>query len=232
MSNVNTTTVYLTSIQDPGDIVMYNHYWFSDVLSGTSIAYPNTADGNFFTYTSLPGVTADDGLFFPWGYAYQDTTSIQYIGKYKGKTTINFSGTGLDIRFFPILRINYDFGDGESYENNRAILIDYSKLRIDSYVNGLGFGDPKWVIVQHTYEPSDTTFSTTYTAHVRVLNGNLVTNNFYFLVDIVQDSIFDFDDFSLLDTKFVSISDKSAISIFEASNPEYILNNLVKFSGS
>lgn len=210
---------------------MLNHYWFNDVLSGTNIAYPNTADGSFFS-TSVFSATADDGLFFPWGYAFQDTYTTQYVGKFKGNTTIYFSGTALDIRFFPILRINYDFGDGETFANNRAILIDYSKLKIDSYINGLGFGDPKWILVQHTYPPSDTTFTTTYTAYIRVLNGNLATNHFYYIFDIIQDSIFDFDDFNLLDSKFISLSDRTVINIMEASNPEYVLNNLVKFSSS
>jgi hypothetical protein len=229
---VNTVTVNLSSIQDPGDIVMYNHYWFSDPLSGTNIAYPVTANGDFFTYSTTPTVTADDGLFFPWGYLFDDTFETIYAGKYKGLTTLNVNASGLSTAYFPILRIYYEFGDGTVYNNSRNVLIDYSKLAIDSFINGYGYGDPKFIPVQHTYQPSDTTFNVTYTAHVQVFNGSLVTNNFYIIIDIVQDSIFDFDDINLLDTKFISLSEKTIINVLEASNPEYILNNLLKYSNT
>jgi len=210
---------------------MLNHYWFSDVLSGTNIPYPLTATGNLFSTSSWPE-TANGGFFFPWGYSFQDSYNSAYLGKYKGYTTVTFCGTGLDIRFFPILRINYDFGDGKTYANNREILIDYSKLKIDSLLNGAGFGDPKWVNVSHTYEPSDSTLTTTYTAYLRVLNGNLATNHWYFTIDIVQDSIFDFDEIYMLDSKYVSLSEKTITNVLEASNPEYLLNNLIKISSS
>jgi len=229
---VNTVTVNISSVQDPGDIVMYNHYWFSDPLSGTNIAYPVTANGDFFTYSTTPTVTADDGGFFPWGYIFEDTFETIYAGKYKGLTTLNVNASGLSTAYFPILRIYYDFGDGEVYNNSRNVLIDYSKLAIDSFINGYGYGDPKFVTVDHTYQPSDTTFTVTYTAHVQVFNGSLVANNFFIIIDIVQDSIFDFDDINLLDTKFISLSDKTIINVLEASNPEYILNNLLKYSNT
>ena len=229
---MNSVSVNLSSVQDPGKIDMYNHYWFVDVLSGTNFTYPNTADGDFFNYTLQPQVTANDGLFFPWGYVFQDTSQIIHLGKYKGYTTLYFVGSSLASNYFPILRINYDFGDGTSYENARNVLIDYSKLSIDSYLNGYSFGDPKMVTVSHVYEPSDTTFSTTYTAHVRALNGNLVTNNFYITIEIVQDSIFDFDEVNLLDTKFISLtgSDKHVINVLELQNPDYVINNLLKYT--
>jgi hypothetical protein len=211
---------------------MYNHYWFSDPLSGTNIAYPVTANGDFFTYSTTPTVTADDGGFFPWGYIFEDTFETIYAGKYKGLTTLNVNASGLSTAYFPILRIYYDFGDGEVYNNSRNVLIDYSKLAIDSFINGYGYGDPKFVTVDHTYQPSDTTFTVTYTAHVQVFNGSLVANNFFIIIDIVQDSIFDFDDINLLDTKFISLSDKTIINVLEASNPEYILNNLLKYSNT
>jgi hypothetical protein len=84
-----------------------------------------------------------------------------------------------------------------------------------------------------TVTPSvNTTFTVTYTAHVQVFNGSLVANNFFIIIDIVQDSIFDFDDINLLDTKFISLSDKTIINVLEASNPEYILNNLLKYSNT
>lgn len=229
---MNTVTVNISSVQDPGDIVMYNHYWFSDPLSGTNIAYPVTANGDFFTYSTTPTVTADDGGFFPWGYIFEDTFETIYAGKYKGLTTLNVNASGLSTAYFPILRIYYDFGDGEVYNNSRNVLIDYSKLAIDSFINGYGYGDPKFVTVDHTYQPSDTTFTVTYTAHVQVFNGSLVANNFFIIIDIVQDSIFDFDDINLLDTKFISLSDKTIINVLEASNPEYILNNLLKYSNT
>jgi hypothetical protein len=169
-------------VQDPGDIVMYNHYWFSDPLSGTNIAYPVTANGDFFTYSTTPTVTADDGGFFPWGYIFEDTFETIYAGKYKGLTTLNVNASGLSTAYFPILRIYYDFGDGEVYNNSRNVLIDYSKLAIDSFINGYGYGDPKFVTVDHTYQPSDTTFTVTYTAHVQVFNGSLVANNFFIII--------------------------------------------------
>jgi hypothetical protein len=163
---------------------------------------------------------------------FEDTFETIYAGKYKGLTTLNVNASGLSTAYFPILRIYYDFGDGEVYNNPRNVLIDYSKLAIDSFINGYGYGDPKFVTVDHTYQPSDTTFTVTYTAHVQVFNGSLVANNFFIIIDIVQDSIFDFDDINLLDTKFISLSDKTIINVLEASNPEYILNNLLKYSNT
>jgi len=231
---VNLVTAYLSSVQVAGEIDMLNHYWFSDVLSGVNIPYPLTATGNLFTTPSWPA-TANGGQFFPWGYAYQDSYNYAYLGKYKGYTTVTFCGTGLNINFFPILKILYSFDDGDTYENNRAILIDYSKLKIDSLLNGAGYGDPKYINVDHTYEPSDSTFTTPYTAYIQVLNGNLATNHWYFTIDIVQDSIFDFNDFNLLESKFISLSNKTEsniVNVIEASDPEYILNNLIKISSS
>lgn len=229
---MNLVTVNLSSAQDPGLIVMLNHYWFSDPLSGTNIYYPNTANGDFFNYTTTPVETADDGLFFPWGYVFQDTYSTIYAGKHKGTTTLYFNASGLDISYYPILRINYDFGDGTSYTNSRNVLIDYSKLTIDSYINGYSFGDPKFVQIYHAYDPSDTSFVKSVTANINVLNGSLMVNYFTVIFDIYQDSIFDFDEFNLLDTKFISISDKTIVNVLESANPEIILNNLLKYSNT
>ena len=224
---MNIVVAQLSSLQDPGDIVMYNHYWFTDVLSGTNVYYPNTANGNFFTYTSTPVATANDGFFFPWGYLFSDTYSYINIGMFKGNTTVFFQATGLDSRFYPILNMIYDYGDGSSFINSRNILIDYSKLQVDSYLNGFALGDPKFVEISHTYEPSETTYIQPYTAHIQVLNGNMVINNFYVILSVYQDSIFDFEEFNLLNTKFISNTSKAIINIFEANNPQYLLNNIL-----
>ena len=193
---VNIAFAQLSTVeQDPGEIVMYNHYWFTDVLSGTNIYYPNTANGNAFVYTSSPVVTADDGQFFPWGYRFDNTVSYLDIGMYKGDTTVFFvAGTAVDSSYFPILKIRYDYGDGESFDNSRNILIDYTKLRIDSYLNGFALGDPRFVEVSHTYQASETTFIQPYTAVVSILNGNMVINTFNITLSIYQDSIFDFEE--------------------------------------
>ena len=221
---------------------MYNHYWFTDLLSGSNIFYPNTANGGFFTsgasdffnyiYTNLTNltvITANDGLFFPWGYPFQDTFEVIDAGIHKGDTLVEFIASGLDTRYFPVLNIRYNYNDGSpSFDNTRNILIDYSKLTFDSYLNGYGYGDPKFISVNHVYTPSDTTYIREISSYIKVFNGNLVTNNFLVRLSIVQDSIFDFDDFNLLDTKFFSLStEKKIINVFEAKKPQYLLTNLL-----
>jgi len=239
---VNTVEIRLSSIQDPGDILMYNHYWFTDVISGANVFYPNTANGGLFTsagvdffnyiytnVTNLTVITANDGAFFPWGYPFQDTFEVIDAGIHKGDTLVEFIASGLDTRFFPVLNIRYNFNDGTpSVDNTRNILIDYSKLTFDSYLNGYGYGDPKFIAVDHVYSPSDTSYIRILSSYIQVFNGNLSNNNFLVRLSIVQDSIFDFDDFNLIDTKFFSLSSgKKVINIFEAKKPQYLLTNLL-----
>ena len=213
-------------MQERGDLAFYNHYWFYDSLSGTNIFYPNTANGKDFSTTTVD-ITADGGLFFPWGYKYQNYVYFVPGGRYKGNTTATFILSDVNASYFPIIKINYDFGDGSRpVVNNKELKVDFTKLRIDTFLQGQQLGDPRAVNLEHIYYPGNT-YSTTYTATIITVAGNLATNTFYVIFDVIQDSVFDFYDINLLNTTFISNTSKKLLNVYETENPDNLLNNIL-----
>jgi len=101
-----------------GDVKLYNR-----ALTQSEINY-DTQSLLFRNYnTALPKftLTADDGVFFPWGYRKTNTYTNLSFNKFKGPLTVVFCPSAIDESIYKILKIIYDFGDGQFTEVDKNI---------------------------------------------------------------------------------------------------------------
>jgi len=216
---VRSYTVYLTSNQASEGPGVIDHWTFYDLVSGYNVYYPTTANGDAFSYTSSPTVTAYDGNFIPWKYVVQNFTTDIQVGPLKGPYRITFDPSGLDFSQFPILKIVYDFGDGTLQTVNRNIV---PNVPVDNALySSLSTGSPTLIPVTHDYYPKDGNIPTYYNPTVTVFNGSLVRNTFNIAITSSPISIYDLGDIHLLD----NVQHANTFDIqntFEVKSPNYL----------
>jgi len=227
---VNVINYVLSSYQQLGYPNIINHYLFLDPVYETNIVWPACANGSFFDQTVggfVYPVTANGGLFFPWGYPINNTSLSAYLGTFKGATTLTFIPSSIDNSYFPTLKIVYNFDDEKDILNIEKNLV----LNVLPTVATLDPGTPNSTNISHTYYPRNNKI-TTYHPTVTVLNGNVVSNYFKFTLSIVPDTLFDYDEFRLINsaqiTKIDEAFDKS-LEVFEISenNTHFVSNFLL-----
>ena len=210
-------TVTLTSYQPYNLPSVLDHYFFFDPISGSNFVYPASADDSDFLYSSgQPTITADDGLFTPWGYLIQNVVTDIEVGPLKGPYTINFDPTGLDTSVLAILKIAYNFGDGSlELINSRNINPQYTFSQSESA------GSPEKIVVSHDYYPRSNTDITVYTASITAYNSNIIRNIFNVTISSAPASIYDFDDIHLINNT-QKTNKAETQNIFEIERPDYL----------
>jgi len=219
----------LSSVQIPGYPSVLNHYIFFDPVLGT-INWPACANGSYFSETTGTFVypaTANGGLFFPWGYSVENTTLSADLGVFKGQVTLLISPSAIDNTYFTTLKIIYDFNDDEVISIEKGIVENI----LPGNVAFLDAGNPNDKNISHVYT-SKTLSGTTYYPTVTVLNGNMALNIFALKITLLPGTIFDFDEFHLINTSQLSRFDApqfKSLEVFELdeSNNNYISNFLL-----
>jgi len=225
----------LSSVQTSGTPSLLNHYLFTDPVYGTNIVYPNSANGYIFDIPTsyVFDASANGGKYFPWGYSVENTYLSADLGFFKGQCTLTFIPSGIDNKYYTTLKIVYDFNDNE--------IIDIEKGIVQNILPGnvafLDNGSPNNTNVSHVYT-SKSLSKTTYFPTVTVLNGNMVLNVFNFKLTILPGTVFDFEDFHLINsaqlTKFDNTQFKS-LEVFEfneTSDDENYLTNFLLTSAN
>lgn len=222
---MNTISVYLSSYQIPGIPSFLDHYIFVDPIEGSNITFPNTANGDFFTTTAYFS-SISGGPFFPWGYIVQNTYTDINLGVLKGPYTLTFIPSGIDTTYYTVLKILYNFGDGSDPLNvEKDIVVDYTKINLAGLVNGSEIGNPKYVYVSHDYWPKQESI-TSYTATITVVNGNFVNNIFNVTFSSIHDSLYDYDNFHLINKLDLDSKASSNLLVIEADKEDSQVTNL------
>jgi hypothetical protein len=213
----------LTSQQVLGNPNLLNHYLFVDPISGVTFTFPATSDGGSFSTSFVYPTSTNAGLFFPWGYVFQNTTTDIDLGTLKGPYTITFSPSGLDKRFFGVLKISYDFGDGTSEIVERDIVPNNPNTAFTR-------GDPANINITHIYWPKNNNI-TTYTPGITVLNGNLAQNIFNIRLQIVPGSIYELGNINLINIAQHQEALDETLGVFEINKPSTYVTNARFYSG-
>lgn len=217
-------TITLTSTQKLGNPDLLNHYLFIDPVYGLNFVYSATADGgNIYPHTFTKLVSG--GLYFPWGYLFQTTYNFATAGPFKGPYTITFSPSGLDKRYYSILKITYDFGDGEISTVERDIVPNLAGAAL------LNSGDPSSVNISHDYWPKHDGV-TTYIPTITVLNGNMAANIFRYRFDFYPSAIYEFDQVRLLNIAQHAQDLDETLGVLELNRPENYVTNARFFSAA
>jgi len=220
---VNFTSYVLSSYQPlvkPGFI---NGYLFVDPVYELSFIFPDTITGSLFNLTSgtyVYPVTTTGGRIFPWGYSIQTTYLSANLSSFKGDTTLTFNPSAIDRVNFTPLKIIYDFNDNDIQVIEKGIVQNdfQDAVSIDP-------GSPADYKVSHVYR--DVSSTTTYYPSVTVVNGNLALNIFNFEIKIFTDTIFDFDNFHLINSAQLTRSDSSKYKSVEILEFQSLTSNIV-----
>jgi len=211
---VRSYTIPLINNQLIGAPSIIDHWYFVDPNQGSSFTYPNTATGGQHTTTFFP-ITGDDSGFAEWKYSIQDVVEYIDVGPLKGPYTITFDASTLDTSIYPILKIEYDFGDGQ------ILTVPRNLVKHLTQGQQLTAGEPKGVPVSHVYYPLSSSGITVYNPKITVHNADLVKNIFNISISSTAASIYEFNDIHLINTgqQFSIIESQN---IFEVEQPNYL----------
>lgn len=217
---MNSYIITLTSLQTLGNPTQLNHYLFVDPVAGVNFPYSLTCNGgeNWGVNTE----TVSGGLFFPWGYLFQTNYQFLTSNAFKGPYTITFSPSGLDTRYFGILKIAYDFGDGTSQIIERDVIPNNPDTALTT-------GDPTKINVSHDYWPTNDI--TTFTPTITVLNGNLTLDVYNITFKLTPTSIHEFNEIRMINVAQNSNKNDETIGIIEINKPEKYVTAARFFSG-
>lgn len=202
-----------------------NHWYFSDPVYGTTFTYPSTTYCGALTTLSacnLPGdscftETVCGGYFFPWGYQITNVTVydiLGYKGQLKGDTTITFIPSALDITYYDVFKIAFNFGDGTDDKIIQRNIV--SKLAFDSldqFTAGYDLNSPIYTNVSHTFYASSV--PVTYTPTLTVFYGDCTIIFFNLSFTILPNSIYEVDNVHLLNTIQLPRLANSSLNTFE-----------------
>ncbi len=218
-------TITLTSVQTLGVPDLLNHYIFSDPVFGVNFTYPSTVDGGPFSPSYTYSSFVSGGLYYPWGYIFQNTLHTINLPPLKGPYTVYFSPTALDTRYYGVLKIFYDFGDGESQNVERDVVPNNPDTALTD-------GDPAEIVISHNYWPKNNQ-STTYYPTITVLNGNLALDVYNIKLTITPASVFELGDkVRLLNVAQHAQSLDETLGVFEIERPDKYVTNARFFSGA
>jgi hypothetical protein len=207
-----------------GDVRMFDRELTSQEITDTlnSLFFLNT-----YSTTPTYSVTANGGLFFPWGYQKDNIYHVADLGKFKGPITITFSPSSVSQEFYPVLKIRYGFGDGNFtyvekniYGDNCSIVTNYEVVSTAVY------GNPTNINISNTYWPNKDKI-TTYKPSISVIGSQGVFDVFDVLLSCLPDSIYSMSDFRLLNNTDVGTDASRKIAVNEAKYDFNYLNNLV-----
>lgn len=216
-------TLTLTSSQTLGVPDLLNHYIFSDPVHGVTFVYPSTSDGGAFAPSYTYSSYVSGGLFYPWGYIFQNSKHTIVSPSLKGPYTVYFSPTSLDTRYYGILKIVYDFGDGEILNVERDVVPNNPDAALTT-------GDPARVVISHNYWPKTNTI-TTYYPSITVLNGNLALDIYDIILPVAPASIFELGSkVRLLNIAQHAQSLDETLGVFEIEKPDKYVTNARFFS--
>jgi hypothetical protein len=212
-------TFVLSSDQKQSFPSILNHYLFEDPVYGISFTYPNTANGSFFHTTTgsfTYPVTANGGLVFPWGYVVQTIRTNLTAGPFKGPYTINFSPSGIDTRYFNVLKIIYDFNNGEEIYTVEKDIVPNLRERF------LQTKNPTEVTPGRVYYPGRDI--TTYHPIISVINGNLTQNIYNISFSMVPESIYEHNSLKVLNSIQPGMRSLETLGMFEIEKSDFVTN--------
>lgn len=200
---------------------------FSRVLSSSEINadYYNSA-AIFPQNVNAYSLTADGGFFFPWGYAKQNSTTSIEAGKLKGPYTVTFVLSNIETTYYPVFKILYDFGDGETFKIEKNIVQDYASGNLAEILQGQLVEDIQFSIVSHEYWPTDKPV-TLYTPSISVIFSNSEYNIFNVSFSSYPDTIYNIEKFNLLNKADVDSSGKNNFLVVESKYDSRYLNNFL-----
>lgn len=196
------------------------------ILDSSATPYYNSLLYASNATTPSYAVTANGGLFFPWGYIKSNVTQNIDIGKFKGPTTITFNPSAIDYSLYPIVKIYYDFGDGHFTDVERNIYGQTISINTDYVFLSTGLaGIPNNYLVSHTYWPG--VHEAPYVPSISAIASDGVYNIFNISLTSVPDSIYSITDMRLLNKLDIDNRGKNKLIVSESKYNDYFLNNLV-----
>lgn len=212
-------TFVLSSDQQQSLPQILNHYLFEDPVYGISFTYPNTANGSFFhttTGTFTYPVTANGGLIYPWGYVVQTIRTNLTAGPFKGPYTINFCPSGIDTRYFNVLKILYNFDNGEEVLTVEKDVVPNLRERF------LQTKNPTEITPGRVYYPGRG--MTTYHPIVSVINSNLTQNIYNISFSLVPESLYEYNSLKVLNSIQPGTRYLETMGMFEIENSNFVTN--------
>jgi len=212
-------TFVLSSDQKQSLPSILNHYLFEDPVYGISFTYPNTANGSFFHTTTgsfTYPVTANGGQIFPWGYVVQTIRTNLTAGPFKGPHTINFCPSGLDTRYFNVLKIIYDFDNGEQIYNVEKDIVPNLRERF------LQSKSPIEITPSRVYYPGPEL--TTFHPIISVINSNLTQNIYNISFSLVPESIYEYNSLKVLNAIQPGVRTQETMGMFEIEGSDFVTN--------
>lgn len=212
-------TFVLSSVQEARSSGILYHYLFEDPVHGITFTYPNTANGSFFhttTGTFTYPVTANGGLVFPWGYAVQTIRTNLSAGPFKGPYTINFCPSGIDTRYFNVLKIIYDFDNGEELLNIEKDVVPNLRERF------LQAKNPTEITPGRVYYPGRE--MTTFHPIISVINSNLTQNIYNISFSLAPESVYEYNSLKVLNSIQPGTKYLETMGMFEIENSDFVTN--------
>jgi Concanavalin A-like lectin/glucanases superfamily len=205
------------------DIKFFNRAVTVDEIKQDRDSVYNTCGGIFFPQYSL---TANGGIIFPWGYVKKNNNYSISVDKFKGPATIVFSPSAIDSHLYPILRIEYDFGDDNWTEvarnlYNRTVNIETNYIFVSAQIPGT----PSDYDVAHDYWPLSSI--TTYNPSISVITGDGVYNIYSISISAVPSSIYDVVDFKLLNKADIKPVNNQRLVVSELIYDKNYINNTI-----
>lgn len=205
------------------DVKFFNRAVTIDEINQDRDSVYNSCGGIFFPQYAL---TANGGIIFPWGYVKTNNEYAISVEKFKGPATIVFCPSAIDSHLYPVLRIEYDFGDGNWTEvarnlYNRTVNIETNYIFVSAQIPGT----PSDYNIAHDYWPLSGI--TTYNPSISVITGDGVYNIYSVSISAVPCSIYDVVDFKLLNKADIKPVNNQRLVVSELTYDKNYVNNTI-----
>jgi hypothetical protein len=171
-------------------------------------------------------LTADGGLFFPWGYKKQNKYYDIDIGKFKGPVSITFCPSAIASNIYQILKIHYDYGDGSFSEVDKSIYGDTFSVKTDFvFLSTSMRGSPVDYNSTHTYWPKTDNALTEYRPSISAIAADGTYNVYNITLSTAPDSVYSISDFRIIND--ADIKNKQKLVVSELNYNNNYLQNIV-----
>lgn len=205
-----------------GDLKFFDRALTQDEIDDNRNTVFYTSDPLYYPKYLL---TADSGLFFPWGYQKSNRTQNIEIGTFKGPVSLTFCPSAIDGSIYPILKLRYDYGDGDFTEVDKNIYGETINVKTNFvFLTSQLPGFPTSFNPTHEYWPLSG-IPVLYSPSVSAIASDGSYQIFNLTLSTVPDSIYSISDFRLINNTDIRNNQKLIVS--ESKFDSHYLQNFV-----